>query len=62
MLCPIFLDYIRLLKIKATCADSAIALILAGVEGIEPSLKVLETSVMPFDHTPKFAELVVLRR
>ena len=27
---------------------------LAGVEGIEPSLKVLETSVMPFDHTPVF--------
>ena len=23
-----------------------------GVEGIEPSLKVLETSVIPFDHTP----------
>ena len=28
---------------------------LAGVEGIEPSLKVLETSVIPFDHTPVVA-------
>ena len=25
---------------------------ITGVEGIEPSLKVLETSVIPFDHTP----------
>ena len=30
---------------------------MAGVEGIEPSLKVLETSVMPFDHTPVCAAM-----
>ena len=25
---------------------------VAGAEGIEPSLKVLETSVIPLDHAP----------
>lgn len=30
---------------------------LTGVEGIEPSLKVLETSVIPFDHTPMYFTL-----
>jgi hypothetical protein len=26
---------------------------LAGAEGIEPSLKVLETSVLPLNHAPR---------
>ena len=30
-----------------------------GVEGIEPSLKVLETSVIPFDHTPISTTILV---
>ena len=27
---------------------------VAGVEGIEPSSKVLETSVLPLNHTPRW--------
>ena len=28
--------------------------LLAGVEGIEPSIELLESPVIPFHHTPKF--------
>ena len=32
---------------------------LAGMEGIEPPLTVLETAVMPFDHIPVFSSCAI---
>ena len=34
--------------------------LLAGAEGIEPSSKVLETSVLPLNQAPRFAAIAII--